>query len=107
MTPRERALAAMRGQTPDRPPIFDLLVDPKLLAEATPDGTYESFAREFQFDGKPPTLPERKKLSSPFQYAASCLHFSPRSSGGCRAKCPIGWRRSDKLSITWSPPVNA
>ncbi len=50
MTPRERALTALRCQEPDRPPIFELLVDPGLLARATPEGTYEGFAREFHFD---------------------------------------------------------
>ena len=50
MTHRERALTALRCEVPDRIPVFELLVDPALLEQATSEGTYGAFARAFDLD---------------------------------------------------------
>jgi len=50
MNSRERAMTTLEGGVTDRPPILELLVDPKLLKEASPEGTYEEFARQFGLD---------------------------------------------------------
>ena len=63
MTHRERALTALRCEAPDRIPIYELMVDPALLEQATPEGTYAAFARAFDLDlvltGTPSDLYER------------------------------------------------
>ena len=66
MNHRERALTALRCGVPDRIPIFELLVDSAVLKQATSEGTYHAFVREFDLDlvltGTPSELTAPKDL---------------------------------------------
>jgi uroporphyrinogen decarboxylase len=46
----ERALTALKRGVPDRVPIFELLIDPRVLEAILPGGTYIDFVNRYDFD---------------------------------------------------------
>ncbi len=50
MTSRERVLAAIRREVPDRVPTFEWDIDPDLITLMTGGGTYEDFVDQFDLD---------------------------------------------------------
>jgi uroporphyrinogen decarboxylase len=50
MTNYERAVAALERQTPDMVPIFELLIDERVIKGACPECSYEDFAEKYDLD---------------------------------------------------------
>lgn len=50
MTGRERFLAALRREEPDRVPIFELFIHPRVIQALTPGSTYADFAEAMGLD---------------------------------------------------------
>jgi hypothetical protein len=50
MTPREREMAALRREEPDRVPIFEFMIDPKVIDGILPGGTYEDLVEAVDID---------------------------------------------------------
>jgi len=46
MNSKQRALAVLQGKTPDRVPLFELLIDKRVINKIKPDGDYADLAEE-------------------------------------------------------------
>lgn len=50
MTSRERVRAALRREEPDRVPVFELMIDGRVIDALLPGGTYADFCEAFRID---------------------------------------------------------
>lgn len=50
MTPRERVMAAFRREEPDRVPIFEFMIDPKVVSGILPGATYPDLVESLDID---------------------------------------------------------
>jgi uroporphyrinogen decarboxylase len=50
MTPRERVMTVLRREEPDRVPVFEFMIDPKVIEGILPGGTYEHLVEALDID---------------------------------------------------------
>jgi len=109
MTNFERAWRALRCEIPDKVPIFELIIDQRVIDKAHPGYSYEDFVEEYDFDivltGTPSSnyrteLIDKEKLIYRDEWGVM------RRDSGQSVLFPLeGPIKSDKDLENYSPPV--